>query len=157
MDEFSKVLEVVTRVMREGAATHPDNEWTRLGPEYHVIRAERNLSSLREGADHVSHACTPGVDVESDRLMIGKVMKCGRCGQWIPLAQWKYAARRLVHDNCAAVSATQSSRGVTATAIAKVVLKSPAANALSCRHSPICPNWAHSIVNRLPPWLGGAA
>jgi hypothetical protein len=103
MDEFSKVLEVVTRVMREGAATHPDNEWTRLGPEYHVIRAERNLSSLREGADHVSHACTPGVDVESDRLMIGKVMKCGRCGQWIPLAQWKYAARRFVHDNCAAV------------------------------------------------------
>jgi hypothetical protein len=67
--------------------------------------------------------------------MIGKVMKCGRCGQWIPLAQWKYAARRLVHDNCAAVSATQSSRGVTATAIAKVVPKSPAANALSCRHS----------------------
>ena len=58
MDEFSKVLEVVTRVMRDGAATHPDNEWTRLSPEYHVIRAEKNLSSLREGTDHVSHACT---------------------------------------------------------------------------------------------------
>jgi hypothetical protein len=45
--------------------------------------------------------------------MIGKVMKCGRCGQWIPLAQWKYAVRRLVHDNCAAVSATTKAQEET--------------------------------------------
>jgi hypothetical protein len=31
------------------------------------------------------------------------VMKCGRCGQWIPLAQWKYMAPRMIHSNCAAL------------------------------------------------------
>jgi hypothetical protein len=30
------------------------------------------------------------------------VMKCGRCGQWIPLNAWKYAVRRVIHDDCPA-------------------------------------------------------
>jgi hypothetical protein len=30
-------------------------------------------------------------------------MKCGRCGQWIPLSQWKYAPPRMIHDNCPAL------------------------------------------------------
>jgi hypothetical protein len=32
-------------------------------------------------------------------------MKCGRCGQWIPLSQWKYAPPRVTHDGCPALPA----------------------------------------------------
>ena len=39
MEPFTKALEVVARVMRDGAATHPDNDWVRRGPEYHQGRA----------------------------------------------------------------------------------------------------------------------
>ena len=33
-----------------------------------------------------------------------KVMKCGRCGNWIPIREWKYAPPRMIHDNCPALS-----------------------------------------------------
>jgi hypothetical protein len=33
-----------------------------------------------------------------------KLMKCRRCGQWIPLGEWKYAAQRLTHDRCASLA-----------------------------------------------------
>ncbi len=29
MEPFAKALEIVARVMRDGAATHPDNDWVR--------------------------------------------------------------------------------------------------------------------------------
>jgi hypothetical protein len=48
MELFSKALEVVARVMREGAATHPDNDWIEHSSEYHLGRAQ----------DHMSHAAT---------------------------------------------------------------------------------------------------
>ena len=47
--------------MRDGAATHSDNEWSRRGVDYHLGRAERHLRLLREGdqgEDHLSHAAT---------------------------------------------------------------------------------------------------
>jgi hypothetical protein len=34
-----------------------------------------------------------------------KVIKCGRCGNWIPIKEWKYAPPRVIHDNCPALSA----------------------------------------------------
>jgi len=43
------------------AASHPDNDWVRRTPEYHVGRAEEHLRLLREGdqrQDHLSHAAT---------------------------------------------------------------------------------------------------
>jgi hypothetical protein len=58
---FTKALEVVARVMRDGAATHPDNDWVRRRPEYHLGRAEEHLRLWRDGdqlQDHVSHAAT---------------------------------------------------------------------------------------------------
>ena len=61
MESFAKALEVVARVMRDGAATHPDNDWIRRSAEYHVGRAEKHLRLWRDGdqlQDHVSHAAT---------------------------------------------------------------------------------------------------
>jgi hypothetical protein len=61
MEPFAKALEIVARVMREGAATHPDNDWTRRSPEYHLGRVEEHLRLWRDGdqlQDHVSHAAT---------------------------------------------------------------------------------------------------
>lgn len=58
--QFTKALEVVGQVMRDGVAAHPDNDWIRQSPEYHLGRAEEHLRLLREGdqqQDHVSHAC----------------------------------------------------------------------------------------------------
>ena len=43
MEPFIKALTVVARVMRGGAATHPDNDWVRHSPKYHVGRAEQHL------------------------------------------------------------------------------------------------------------------
>lgn len=61
MEPFTKALEVVAAVMRDGAVIHPDNEWVRRSPEYHLGRAEEHLRLLRDGdqrQDHVSHAAT---------------------------------------------------------------------------------------------------
>jgi hypothetical protein len=61
MESFAKALEAVAEVMRAGAATHPDNDWVRRGPDYHIGRAEEHLRLLREGdqlQDHLSHAAT---------------------------------------------------------------------------------------------------
>ena len=61
MESFAKALEAVAEVMRDGAATHPDNDWVRRGPGYHISRAEEHLRLLREGdqlQDHLSHAAT---------------------------------------------------------------------------------------------------
>jgi hypothetical protein len=57
MEPFTKALEVV----REGAATHPDNDWLGRSPEYHLGRAEEHLRLWHDGdqlEDHVSHAAT---------------------------------------------------------------------------------------------------
>ena len=43
MQPFTKALTVVAQVMRDGAATHPDNDWVRRSPEYHLSRAEEHL------------------------------------------------------------------------------------------------------------------
>jgi hypothetical protein len=59
MESFTKALEIVARVMRNGAATHPDNDWIQRSPEYHLGRAEEHLRPWRDGdqlQDHVSHA-----------------------------------------------------------------------------------------------------
>jgi Domain of unknown function (DUF5664) len=61
MESFAKALEAVAEVMRDGAATHPDNDWVRREADYHVGRAEEHLRLLREGdqlQDHLSHAVT---------------------------------------------------------------------------------------------------
>jgi hypothetical protein len=61
MEPFTKALEVVARVMREGAATHPDNDWVGRSHDYHLGRAEEHLRLWRDGdqlEDHMSHAAT---------------------------------------------------------------------------------------------------
>ncbi len=61
MEPFTKALEVVARVMREGAATHPDNDCVGRSPDYHLGRAEEHLRLWRDGdqlEDHMSHAAT---------------------------------------------------------------------------------------------------
>jgi hypothetical protein len=58
---FSEALEIIAEVMKHGAASHPDNDWVRRIPDYHVARAEEHLKLLRDGdrmRDHVSHAAT---------------------------------------------------------------------------------------------------
>ena len=60
-ESFARALESVTRVMREGAIKHPENDWMRRSPDYHVARAEEHLRLLHEGdqrQDHLSHATT---------------------------------------------------------------------------------------------------
>ena len=49
MEPFAKGLEVVVRVMREGATTHPDNDWVWRSPEYQLGRAEEHLHLWRDG------------------------------------------------------------------------------------------------------------
>ena len=61
MEPFTKALDVIAGVMREGAATHPDNDWVGRSPEYHLGRAEEHLRLWHDGdqlEDHVSHAAT---------------------------------------------------------------------------------------------------
>jgi hypothetical protein len=58
---FSEALEIIAEVMKHGAASHPDNDWVRRIPDYHVARAEEHLKLLRDGdqmLDHVSYAAT---------------------------------------------------------------------------------------------------
>ena len=61
MELFTKALDVVTTVMRDGAATHPNNDWIGRTPEYHVDRAEEHLRLLHAGdqqQDHLAHCVT---------------------------------------------------------------------------------------------------
>ena len=61
MESFKPTLEVIAGVMRDGVATHPDNEWVRRSVDYHLSRAEEHLRLLHEGdqrEDHVAHAAT---------------------------------------------------------------------------------------------------
>jgi hypothetical protein len=61
MEPFTKALETIAGVMRDGVATHSDNEWTRRTIAYHLGRAEEHLRLLREGEqleDHLAHAAT---------------------------------------------------------------------------------------------------
>ena len=61
MEPFKPTLEVIAGVMRDGVATHPDNEWVRRSVDYHLSRAEEHLRLLHEGdqrEDHVAHAAT---------------------------------------------------------------------------------------------------
>jgi hypothetical protein len=61
MESFAKALQTVAAVMRDGAVSHPDNDWVRRSPEYHISRAQEHLRLLREGdqrQDHLSHAAT---------------------------------------------------------------------------------------------------
>jgi hypothetical protein len=58
---FTRAFESVARVMREGAVKHPDDDWVRRTPEYHLGRAEEHIRRLHEGdqrQDHLSHAAT---------------------------------------------------------------------------------------------------
>jgi hypothetical protein len=60
-EPFTRAFEFVSRVMREGATKHPDNDWVRRTPDYHLARAEEHLRLLQEGdqrQDHLSHAAT---------------------------------------------------------------------------------------------------
>ncbi len=61
MEPFSKALEAIAGVMRTGAQSHPDDDWVRRTPEYHIGRAEEHLRLLLAGdqrQDHLSHAAT---------------------------------------------------------------------------------------------------
>jgi len=61
VEPFKHALEVIAAVMRDGVATHPDNEWIRHSVDYHLVRAEEHLRLLHEGdqqQDHLSHAAT---------------------------------------------------------------------------------------------------
>lgn len=61
MEPITNALEAVVGVMRAGAQSHPDNDWLRQTPEYHIGRADAHLRLLREGdqrQDHRSHAAT---------------------------------------------------------------------------------------------------
>ena len=59
-NHFTKALDIVARVIRE-APVHPDNDWIRRSPDFHLGRAEEHLRLWRDGdqlQDHVSHAAT---------------------------------------------------------------------------------------------------
>ena len=61
MEPFKPTLEVIAGVMRDGVATHPDNEWVRRSVDYHLSRAEEHLRLLHDGdqqQDYLSHAAT---------------------------------------------------------------------------------------------------
>jgi hypothetical protein len=61
VEPFKHALEVIAGVMRDGVATHPDNEWVHRSVEHHLSRAEEHLRLLREGEqleDHLAHAAT---------------------------------------------------------------------------------------------------
>ena len=46
MEPFTKALEAVAGVMRDGATNHPDNDWGGRAPEYHIGRAEHSAGGL---------------------------------------------------------------------------------------------------------------
>jgi hypothetical protein len=58
---FSEALETIAEVMKHGAASHPDNDWLRRTPEYHIQRAQEHLRLWRDGdqlQNHIAHAAT---------------------------------------------------------------------------------------------------
>jgi hypothetical protein len=61
VEPFAKALQTIAGVMRDGAASHPDNDWVRRSVEYHRARAEQHLRRLHDGSqaeDHLAHAAT---------------------------------------------------------------------------------------------------
>ena len=61
MEPFKHALEVIAGVMRDGVATHPDNDWLRWSADYHLARAQQHLRRLHDGSqaeDHLVHATT---------------------------------------------------------------------------------------------------
>ena len=53
--------------MRDGAATHPDKDWVRRSPEYHLGRAEEHLCLWRDN-DQAAGLGVTGSDVVADGL-----------------------------------------------------------------------------------------
>jgi hypothetical protein len=61
MEPFARALKIVSQVMREGALSHPENDWRQRNAAHHLRRAESHLHLLRDGdqsQDHLSHAAT---------------------------------------------------------------------------------------------------
>jgi len=61
MELFTKALETIAQVMRDGVTTHPDNDWLRWPADYHLARAEQHLRRLHDGSqteDHLAPAAT---------------------------------------------------------------------------------------------------
>jgi hypothetical protein len=61
MEPFSEAMETIADVMRHGAASHPDNDWLKRAPEYHIRRALEHMRLWQDGdqqQDHISHAAT---------------------------------------------------------------------------------------------------
>ena len=59
--EFTDAFQIVIEVMRQGAASHPRDEWRSLPHEFHVGRAIEHLRLWQQGdlqQDHLSHAAT---------------------------------------------------------------------------------------------------
>ena len=71
MEPFTKALEVIARVMREGAATHPDHDWVWRSPEYHLGRAEEHLRLWRDG-DQLQDHLSPCGDVFADGFNLAR-------------------------------------------------------------------------------------
>ena len=69
MEPFTKALEVVARVMRDGAATHPDNDWVGRSPEYHLGHAEEQLRRCRDGDQLQDPICPP--PLHEPELLLG--------------------------------------------------------------------------------------
>src|ERR1700752_3523360 len=65
MEPFTKALEIVARIMRDGADTHPDNDWIRRSPEYHLGRAEEHWRLWRDG-DQAAGPCVQELLPRSD-------------------------------------------------------------------------------------------
>ena len=61
MEPFDQALTVIAGVMRDGVATHHDNDWIHWPADYHLARAEQHLRRLHDGSqteDHLAPAAT---------------------------------------------------------------------------------------------------
>jgi hypothetical protein len=59
--QFTRAIETVAQVMKDGAVSHPTDDWNSRPFEYHVARAIEHLHLWSEGdqqQDHLSHAAT---------------------------------------------------------------------------------------------------